>query len=72
MCKSTKIVGENLFPDFLVGAMGELKVFEGLAGVGVNDIVGFADGYLSNGDGVLGLAVGEGLTTVTRWVLVHR
>ena len=47
-----------MYPDFLVGATGELTVIEGLAGVGVNDGVGFADGDLSNGEGVLGLAVG--------------
>ena len=72
MCKTTKIIGETFYPDFLVGATEELTLLEGLAGVGVNDGVGFADGYLSNGEVVLVLAVGEGLSTVTRWVLVHR
>ena len=61
-----------MYPDLLVGSTGELTVFEGLASVGVNDGVGFADGYLSNGKGVLGLAVGEGLSRVMRWVSVHR
>ena len=32
-------------------------VIEGLAGVGVNDGVCLADGYLSDGEGVLVLAV---------------
>ena len=45
-------------PDFLVWATVELTVIEGLAGFGVNDGVCFADGYLSNGEGVLGLAIG--------------
>ena len=58
LCKATKIIGETLYPDFLVGATGELTVIEGLSGVGVNSGVCFADGYLSNGEGVLGLAVG--------------
>ena len=47
-------------------------VIEGLSVVGVNDGVGFADDYLSNGEGVLGLAVGKGFSTVMRWVLGHR
>ena len=58
MCKAPKVTGETLNPYFLVWAMGELTVIEGLAGVGVNARVCFADGYLSNGEGVLGLAVG--------------
>ena len=47
-----------MYPDFLVGATGDLTVIEGLDGVVVNDGVGFADGYLSNVECVLGLAVG--------------
>ena len=35
-------------PDILVWATGELTVIEGLARVGVNDRVFFADGYLSD------------------------
>ena len=31
-----------------------------------------ADEGLSNGEGVLGLAVGKGFSTVMRWVLGHR
>ena len=72
LCKATKIIGETLYPDFLVRATGELTVIEVLAGVGVNDRVVFADGYLSNGEGVLVLAVGEVLLTVACWVSVHR
>ena len=44
-------------PDFIVWATGELTVIEGLVGVGVNDRSCFADGYLSDDKGVLGLAV---------------
>ena len=58
MCKAPKVIGETLNPDFLVWATRELTVIEGLAGVGVNDGVCFTDGYLSDGEGVLGLAVG--------------
>ena len=50
--------GETLNPDLLVQATGELTVIQGLAGVGVNDRVCFADGYLYNGEGVLGIAIG--------------
>ena len=58
MCKVPKVIGKTLNPDILVWATGELTVIEGLAGVGVNDGVCFADGYLSDGEGILGLAVG--------------
>ena len=58
MCKATKVFGETLNPDFLVWDTGELTVIEGLAGVGANDGVCFVDGYLSNGEGVLGLEIG--------------
>ena len=58
LCKVPKVIGDTLNPDFLVCATGELTVIERLAGVGVNDGVCFADGYLSDGEGVLGLAVG--------------
>ena len=58
LCKAPKVIGETLNPYLLVWATGELTVIEGLAGVGVNDGVFFAGGYLSDGEGILGLAVG--------------
>ena len=58
LCKAPKVIGETLNPYFLVWSTGVLTVIEGLAEVGVNDGVCFADGYLSDGEGILGLAVG--------------
>ena len=57
LCKAPKVIEKTLNTDILVWATGELTVIEGLARVGVNDRVCFADGYLSDGEGVLGLAV---------------
>ena len=58
MCKAPKVIVDTLNPYFLVRATGELTVIEALARVGFNDGVCFVDGYLSDGDGVLGLALG--------------
>ena len=58
MFKAPKVIGKTLNPDILVWATGELTVIEGLSGVGVNDGVCFADDYMSDGEGILGLAIG--------------